>query len=66
MKQNFFAPQGASILNLIDQIEYSNLETDAEKAEFAYNVGFKAGFKEAQNKYEPKVVFEEDENSGLL
>lgn len=38
---DFFAPHGASIFNLIEQIEYSNLETDAEKAEFAYNKGLK-------------------------
>lgn len=40
MKQNF-APQGASILNLIDQIEFSNLDTDSEKAEFAYRRGLR-------------------------
>jgi hypothetical protein len=39
MTQDFFAPHGASILNLIDQIEFSNLETEAERVEYAYNKG---------------------------
>lgn len=42
MKQDFFAPQGASILNLIDQMEFSNLETEAEKIEFAYKKGIES------------------------
>lgn len=40
MKQNFFAPADPTVVDLIDQIEYNDLETDAEKAAFAYKKGF--------------------------
>jgi|APLak6261669087_1056070.scaffolds.fasta_scaffold205927_1 hypothetical protein len=39
MTQDFFAPNGITTLSLIHQLEYNDLQTEAEKAEYAYNLG---------------------------
>lgn len=66
MTQDFFTRPGESTTDLINQLEYMELKTDADKAKFAYALGYKAGFREAEKKYENVRVFTEDENSGLL